>query len=264
MKYGKLTSRPARRSTGGPHQDRMCLPRERLSMTSRANSAMRSSGTSSAPSAPMIDRGRVDAAHQIRPAGRGVVVGGVVQRLDGHPQCRIGVDDLRIQLLHRRLGEDRARTHRLIALFLEVPATRGVERHDAARPPPGSGRRGRKPASSGSAMKPCSAAPRLPRTMVANRFTLPAERQRHALDLLVVLEFDGVQAGELDGDRRGARDARRGVVVGDVHLLHVATGDHVALGGRGGRRPSPRRRDTSARRSWCRAAARHPAPTPSR
>ena len=67
--------------------------------------------------------------------------------------------------------------------------------------------------------------------MVASRFTLPRERQRDTLDLLVVLELDGVQAGELDGDRRGARDAGRGVVVGDVHLLHVAAGDHVALRG---------------------------------
>jgi hypothetical protein len=46
-----------------------------------------------------------------------------------------------------------------------------------------------------------------------------------------VLEFNGVQPGELDGDRRGTRDARRGVVVGDVHLFHVTAGDHVALRG---------------------------------
>ena len=58
---------------------------------------------------------------------------------------------------------------------------------------------------------------------------LAGERQRHAFELLVVLEFDRVETGELDGDRRGAGDAGRGVVVGDVHLLHVAPGDHVAL-----------------------------------
>jgi hypothetical protein len=46
-----------------------------------------------------------------------------------------------------------------------------------------------------------------------------------------VLELNGVEASELDGDRRGAGDAGDGVVVGDVHLLHVAAGDHVARGG---------------------------------
>jgi hypothetical protein len=60
---------------------------------------------------------------------------------------------------------------------------------------------------------------------------LAGERERYTLDLFVVLELNGIQAGELDRDRRGAGDAGNGVVVGDVHLLHVAAGDHVALGG---------------------------------
>ena len=34
----------------------------------------------------------IDAPHQVGPAGGGVVVGRVVQRLDGHPQRRIGVE----------------------------------------------------------------------------------------------------------------------------------------------------------------------------
>jgi len=46
-----------------------------------------------------------------------------------------------------------------------------------------------------------------------------------------MFEFDRVQAGELDRQGRGAGDAGRGVVVGDVNLLHIAAGDHVALGG---------------------------------
>src|SRR6202008_3555695 len=50
-----------------------------------------------------------------------------------------------------------------------------------------------------------------------------------ALELLVVLEFHGVEPGELDGDRGRAGDAGRGVVVGDVHLFHVTPGNHVAL-----------------------------------
>src|SRR5262249_25767999 len=78
------------------------------------------------------DRGGVDAADQIRAAGGGIVVGGVVERLHGYPHRGISVADPRVQLLYRRLGEDRARTHRLVALFLDVPASGGVERYDAA------------------------------------------------------------------------------------------------------------------------------------
>ena len=44
-----------------------------------------------------------------------------------------------------------------------------------------------------------------------------------------MLEFDRVQTGEFDGDRGGAGDARRGVVVGNEHLAYVTPGDHVAL-----------------------------------
>ena len=44
-----------------------------------------------------------------------------------------------------------------------------------------------------------------------------------------MLEFDGVEPGELDGDRGRPGDAGRRVVVGDVHLLDVAARDHVAL-----------------------------------
>jgi len=36
---------------------------------------------------------------------------------------------------------------------------------------------------------------------------LAGEGERQAFELLVVLELDRVQAGELDGDGRGARDA---------------------------------------------------------
>jgi hypothetical protein len=46
-----------------------------------------------------------------------------------------------------------------------------------------------------------------------------------------VLELDGVEASELDRDGRGTGDPGRGVVVGDVHLLHIASRDHVALCG---------------------------------
>lgn len=46
-----------------------------------------------------------------------------------------------------------------------------------------------------------------------------------------MLEFDGEQADHLDGDTRGARDARRRVVIVDVDLADVARGDHVARSG---------------------------------
>src|SRR4029077_13626428 len=59
---------------------------------------------------------------------------------------------------------------------------------------------------------------------------LARERQRDALELFVVLEFDGVEPGELDGDRGRPGDAGGRVVVCDVHLLNVAARDDVALG----------------------------------
>ena len=46
-----------------------------------------------------------------------------------------------------------------------------------------------------------------------------------------MLELHGVEAGEFNRQRSSAGDARGGVVVGDVDLLHIAAGDHVALRG---------------------------------
>src|SRR5262249_39959033 len=60
---------------------------------------------------------------------------------------------------------------------------------------------------------------------------LPRKGERHPFELLVMLEFDRVKPGELDGDRGRARNTGGGVVVGDVHLAHVAPRDHVALRG---------------------------------
>ena len=231
MKYGKLTSRhPARR---GSDVDR--IRAEGVSARTAFDDLagqLRDSLLGNLLGAVGLQhhRRRVDATHQVGPTGRGVVVGGVVERLDRDPQRGIGVNHLGVQLLDRRLGEDRARSHRLIALFLEVPAACGIERHDAAR-------RSRirvVEVITGQQRQRDESLQR--RTEIAAHHGrqpvhLAGERQRYALDLLVVLELDGIQAGEFDGDRRGACDARRGVVVGDVHLLHVATGDHVALRG---------------------------------
>src|ERR1700758_4537333 len=72
-------------------------------------------------------RGREDATHQIRPASGGVVIGGVVEALDRHAQRRIPVRYLGIQLLDRSFGEHGPRTDRVVSLFLDVPATGGVE-----------------------------------------------------------------------------------------------------------------------------------------
>ncbi len=199
-------------------------------MTSRASSAMRCSATLDRAVGADRDRGRVDPADQVGPAGGRIVVGRVVERLDGDPQRRIGVGHLRIQLLDRRFGEDRARTDRLVALLLEVPAAGGVERHDAARllrvrvVDVVTGQQRQRHQTLHRRSEVAAHHDRQP-------VHLAGEGQRHAFELLVVLEFDGVEAGELDGDGRGAGDAGRGVVVGDVHLLHVAAGDHVALRG---------------------------------
>ena len=174
------------------------------------------------------DRRGVDTAHQIRSAGSGIVVGGVVKRLHGHPHRRIDIGDLRVQLLYRRLGEDRARPHRLVALFLDVPAAGGVERDDAAS----TFRVGRMdviPRQQRQSHQPLHRRRQVSAHHDREPVHLAGKRQRHAFELLVVLEFHRVKAGELDGDRGGAGDAGGGVVVGDVHLLHVAPGDHVAL-----------------------------------
>jgi hypothetical protein len=58
---------------------------------------------------------------------------------------------------------------------------------------------------------------------------LAVEGQGHPLDLLVVLEFDGEQTHQLDGNSCGARDTGRRVLVGDIDLLHVAVRDQIAL-----------------------------------
>ena len=132
MKYGKLTNLPAHRATE-QHvgTESVCARTAFDDLAGQLRDPLL--GHLLGALGADDHRGRIDAAHQVGAAGRGVVVGGVVQRLDGHPQRRVGVDDPRVQLLHRRLGEDRARAHRLVALFLDVPAAGRVERHDAAR-----------------------------------------------------------------------------------------------------------------------------------
>ena len=57
--------------------------------------------------------------------------------------------------------------------------------------------------------------------MVASRLTL-ALKLRPPFDLLVVLQFDGVEPGELDAMAAVPGDTGGGVVVGDVDLLNVA------------------------------------------
>src|SRR3954468_23457383 len=47
----------------------------------------------------------VDLAGEVRAAGGGVVVGGVVERLDGEPDDLLGGDAGAVALLQRRLGE---------------------------------------------------------------------------------------------------------------------------------------------------------------
>ncbi len=60
---------------------------------------------------------------------------------------------------------------------------------------------------------------------------LTVEGQRHTFELFVMLQLDGVQPREFDGDGGGSSDTGRGVVVGDLHLVDIAVGDVVALSG---------------------------------
>ena len=57
---------------------------------------------------------------------------------------------------------------------------------------------------------------------------LPHQRQRLALDLLVVLELDLEQPDQLDRDPGGPGDADDRELIGREHLLDVALGDDVA------------------------------------
>jgi hypothetical protein len=64
--------------------------------------------------------------------------------------------------------------------------------------------------------------PRLPRRIAASRLRLPVQGERHALDLLVVLELHLEQAHEFHRDARRPGDPDNRVVVRREDLLDVA------------------------------------------
>ena len=70
--------------------------------------------------------------------------------------------------------------------------------------------------------------PRLAADQGGEPVGLAVHRQRHALDLLVVLELGLEQPDHLDREAGRAGDADAGVLVGREDLLDVALGDDVA------------------------------------
>src|SRR6202012_146716 len=131
-------------------------------------------------------------------------------------------------LLDRRFREYRSRADRLVALFFQVPAAGRVEGNDAARLL----RVGIVDVETGQQRQSHQTLHR--RSEVAayhdgQPVHLAREGKWHTFQLFVVLEFDGVEPGEFDRDGRGAGDPGRGVVIGDIHILHIAARDHVAL-----------------------------------
>src|SRR6185295_2976601 len=103
------------------------------------------------------------------------------------------------------LRENRAGADRLVALLLEVPTAGGVERHDSA------GRlrvavvdvEARQQRQGDEALQ---GGAQIAAHHGRQPIDLAAEGEWYALGLLVVLELDGIQPGELNRDRRGAGD----------------------------------------------------------
>ena len=183
---------------------------------------------------PGVGHGRDDGQirrAQVGAAGRGVVVGGVDERLDGDRDGRPAVRSGAPQLLQRAAGEHRAGADRVVVVLLVAPAGDVV-----AEDPP-------VPASEVVAGEQRHHRQTLHRQAEVapdhrRRAGSPCRRGRAgALDLLVVLELDLEQPDELDGEPGGAGDADAGVLVGREHLLDVALGDDVAHRWRAGRRP---------------------------
>ena len=172
---------------------------------------------------------RVEPAHRVGAAGGGVVVRGVVERLDDGAGRGVGGQAAAPGLLQRVLGEQRAGADGGVAALLVVPAG-DVVAEDPARG--GAGRRVE--VEAGEQRDDGEALQRRAEVAADHRgeaVGLAVEGEREALDLLVVLELDLVEPDHLDRDARGAGDADDAVGVGRVDLLDVAAGDQVAHGG---------------------------------
>ena len=162
-----------------------------------------------------VDEGerRPDPAAEVRAAGGGVVVGGVVQRLDATRTAAVGVHARAPQLLHRPPREERAGPDAVVVVLL-VAATGhvvGEDPADVARQVEAGEERHDRQALHGQA----EVAADHRREPVG----LALQREQRALDLLVVLELDLEELDQLDRDAGGPGDADGGVLVGAEHLL---------------------------------------------
>ena len=170
----------------------------------------------------------VEVAGRVGSAGGGVVVGRVVEGLDGDLDGLVGADVPVVALLEGALREDRARADGVEVAF-GVDAADDVEAVDLA----GFGDRGRvevEPCEQGHDGEALERDAEVAAQHGGEAVGLAVQGERGALDLLVVLEFELVELHQLDAEPGRARDADERVAVGGEDLFDVAAGDVVAHG----------------------------------
>ena len=172
------------------------------------------------------DRGdrRVDAPHQVGAPGRGVLVGGLEQGLDGEVDGGLTGHGVAPADLDHGAGVEAARAGAGLEALLVPAAGDVVLEQPPLSPPqvvPGEERHHGQTLHGGG-------------QVVAHHLGelvgLALERDRRALDLLVVLELQLEQPHHLDRRSGGTGDGHAGVTVGGEDLLDPAMADQVARG----------------------------------
>jgi len=168
---------------------------------------------------------REDAARQIGPSRRDIVFGGVDQRLDGDPESFVLSQARSPPLLQRVLRRLRARTRRLVVLFLPAAARRVVVEEPSLVPRLVESTEERDDDEALHGQREVRA------DHLGEPVRLPLERQPIAGELLVVLELELEEADRLHGLPGRSRDRDRGEVVRREDLPHLGVGDGVPGGG---------------------------------
>ena len=166
----------------------------------------------------------VDAPHQVGAASAGVLVGRLVEGLDGQLDRLVAGQALAEAQLDRRPGVTATRAGGLVVGFFVVAAGDVV-----GEDPPG--RRAEVVAGEqrdhGQALHGQG---QVGADHLGQLVGLSLQAQGEPFNLLVVLELDLEQADHLDGEAGRPGDGHGRVAVGREHLLHGPVGDGVALG----------------------------------
>ena len=197
----------------------------RRSMRAANRSATSSSGTAVEPVGGDRGHQRVDPPDQVGTAGGGVLVGRLVEGLDGQLHGVVAGHAHPVAELDGGAGVASARAGGVV-LGLLVVAAGHVVGEDAARAP-GQVVAGEQ-RDHGQALHGHG---QVLADHLAELVGLALEAEDHALDLLVVLELGLEQADHLHRRPGRAGDGHRRVAVGREDLLHGPVGDGVALGG---------------------------------